>query len=436
MLKKYTILAFNYAFFEGLQKIISFGMVPVFLNRLGASEYGSFVIFSYWVGLISVLISCGLTNGVSQYIYDKSESDINSLIWSPVIQITILFILSSVLILCAHIWGGYLEGLFKADTIAVILLMASVYFAALNSYFRSCFIYLENTKIVNASTLISLVVANVLAAFFIIVNDQSVIFYALSVLISMIFSVLFLAGNMLKYSDFNYDLNILIAINKFSFPLFVASFVMLFFDTVDKYVIQAHYSKEDNSIYNIAFQFASITGIAIAGFLSVWPGMFHKNKKKLIDSIFFAKITFWYTAISSMIVCVVVFVSTYSINILYPIDFKKGIEIVIPLSAAIVLQGLYSIILMKLLTSGLTHVKLILEIFITCAAYIIFMYLGDAKALFEISCLKYLFYIVLLTSAIISLNVNKLIDSKLVYIYFFSIFIISSTAFCLYLIVK
>jgi O-antigen/teichoic acid export membrane protein len=432
MLLKYSKLVFNYAFFEALQKIISFCMIPIFINKLGASEYGSFVIFSYWVGLISVLISCGLTNGVSQYIYDSDNLDIGSLIWSPVIQISTFFILSCILILFAHKWVGFFAGIFTKDSIALLLLMTSIYFTSMNSYLRSCFIYLEKTKVVNISILITLIVTNLLAAIFILINNESIVYYAIAVLISMLFSVIYLVICMMKFFRFKYDRVVLLSVNKFSFPLFVASFVMLFFETVDKYTLQANYSKEDNSIYNIAFQFASIAGIAVSGFLSVWPGMYHKNKKYIIEFDFFSRITFLYMACSLVLMIFVIVFSTYSIKLFFPAIFLKSVDCIIPLTGAIVLQRLYSIILMKILTSGLTHVKLILEILFTCVSYYTFLYHLNDVSLFQLSLIKYLFYIFLLMSAMISLRLKNLIDVKLMYVFIISISTLSSIVFLLY----
>lgn len=422
MLKKYILQIINYSAVDVIQKLTALVVVPIYASKLGNTDYGVFGIFSFWTMLISNLLILGLTNGVSQFIYDNPLHKRGSLIWPPFF---IIFITGIVFLIIFNYIGKHFSGIIEIknlDPLLYYLLLASILMTALNTYMKSCNIYLENIKTVNISFLINIILSNFIGLYLMLYVEAKVIYYAFSIFLGGFLSLVYLSYTTFKTNKPSYDKDILKNIICFSAPLFLAGMVMMAFESLDKIYIQEFYSTSDYGSFTIALQLSSIVGILVSSFLTVWPSMFHRNKTTFNTEIFYKNLMLIFTFIALLIIVLINPISNYVLQLLFTKEYWESHIYILPMSISIILQGCYTIFLMQILVYRKLQYKLFGEIFILILAFYIIDKIAKEGDIIDILNFKVFLYILLCTYTIITLKVLKLVTKKLFIIFSLGLF--------------
>jgi O-antigen/teichoic acid export membrane protein len=346
-----------------IQRSLSLLLLPLFTRYLTPSDYGVLGVLSILSLLLGTFSMCGLTNGISRYIYypEQEKTTLEAVVWSP-----FLFVvgLSALLLMPLGIFSGPLSTLLFGSAqyqVLVLLTLLTIFVNNLSSIGTSLLIFQERPAQVNVINIATVILSAIFSVTTIIYFKLGVLGLVLSTLCSA--SVLLLP--ILRVSVFRLRPHFSFAILKkqlsFSLPLVLAILFFVIIDSSDRYLLKVFLPLSEVGLYTVAYNIGMLLTVLVSGFANAWPPFYHKQNQNgegqnVCDDI----LKIYMLALTPAVIAVTV-LSPWLMRIFAAPQFFTAYPIIPLVALAYVLKGPYIIFLMGILVKCKSIWQLYLE---------------------------------------------------------------------------
>lgn len=321
MNKKYKELSGNTIIFAiGTfgAKVIMFFMVPLYTNILTASEYGTAdliqTISSLFVPIFSIMIQDAVLRfGLSENINKRSV--LKNALFINLIGMLIAIILVPILTYYKPVedWTVYLY------CILITNMLSNVLF----SYVKA----INKNKLFSLCGILSTFILAGLNVIFLLFFKLGIKGYLLSIIISQLFSCLFLAININLYKDLkNISINrcLMKEMILYSLPLIANNLSWWILNSSDKLMVEHYCGSSDLGLYTAASKIPALISIINTIFLQAWTISSIKDYEKEKDKKFFKNIFRFYSLAMMITTSFILLIIKNLMNVYVGVDYRAS----------------------------------------------------------------------------------------------------------------
>ncbi len=375
MFKKIAALSI----FDGLTKIVSYILLPIYLALMPKEEFGEFSYIAVAITYFSLFLSCNFYIPYIKY-YCKTNNDkikqewtstIFTLILTILIVIDFIFIVNKNTIL--EILRSYLN--ININTyLKYYLILIIINTTILGLYFYSLVVAINNVKLINL---------------FICIKFFTIAFFSISALYFKNFSIdsvinrlagmaigdsLFIAMCFLILAKKNlyisYNKSVLKKACSIALPLIPTAIVGLLINLIDRKLLVEHHGLGVLADYNLAMQALAPIAMVMTAIQTIWaPNLFsisdsklaYKKTQKLIIIVFIAMF---------LVSCLIAAFMLLTIKLkLISIDYSKVPLIIFFLSIGVILAQINHLIVNIFVKDGIVKYLLFLNVILLILNY-------------------------------------------------------------------
>lgn len=322
-----------YAICSILQRCLSFFTMPLFARLLSEEQYGLYIVYQSWAGILTIFITLNLAYGSFSKAMVKFEHDRDGYIAS--VQ-GICFVLSVVFLLIYLPLSKYWNLLFELPTSLICVMVAEIIFSTSILLWSGKKRFEFKYKNVVAVTLL-MSFASPILAFFLVTNTENkgearIIGYAF---ITIAFGVVFFVINCIRGKKiFNkeywkYGLG-------FNIPLLAYYLSQVIFNQSDRIMIDHMVSREKAALYGVAYSVAILLTFVLNAinnsyipwfYLKIKENRAHENRN----------ISFWLSGLIAMLLGGVIWLAPELIYLIGDETYSEAVYVVPPVAVSLLL---------------------------------------------------------------------------------------------------
>ncbi len=352
-----------YSFFNVINKLIPFFLLPLLVRVLSSIQYGQYAIFLNIESLLIPVVSFNIYSAITVHFFNESfniKEYISTLLFG-LFLLLILFLTISIFINPSFI---LLSGLSKIQfQIALITASLSSFFTGVLSVYRLMRkpIYFGVLNFLQSIGLFIciILISRVNPKFESIVLVRLLYFFLFSVLV-----IVFLFYKAMLAVDISKEW--LIKMFKFSAPTVVYSLSAFVFLSSDRLLIKYFLGFKEVGHYSAIYQIASIVSLIGVSINAAWmPWLFENlNKKSLKINRFIVKLTYLIVLFLFLFGLVCCFIYSYMANKLLPLEYYSFLNIGYPIIIGFVFEGIYLLVSPYILYVEKTKYNALIGVFI------------------------------------------------------------------------
>lgn len=261
-------------------KIAALLLMPVYTGILSKEEYGAMSLLLVCYGIISLFACLNIHSGVARDYYEEGVQR-KKLVSTGFYAI--LFVSLSVclcMLASRHFWMSSVLRLPEKFERAFIVMLISVPFGSLQSYFFLLTRFKKAPVTYMVGTLISLFIRLGVSIYGVVVLRAGIISVFIGGLCAEVFSILFFGIVNRKYIDFTFCWDYLRRALIFSLPTLPAILAGWVDTNVGQVLIARNISVEDLGVYSIALSLASVFTLISEALNNIWAPYLFENYKK------------------------------------------------------------------------------------------------------------------------------------------------------------
>lgn len=317
---------------------IAFLAVKIYVTLLSPEEYGIASLYQAYIPIFTAILSMGLASSVGRAKFDF-EVDYDNYLSSILFLATIIFLVVFTLLI---VFKGFIGRVIGLSPNLIVLLGIHGFFQFMIEFAYNRFTIEHRRKayiLINITTTLLIIVLSVIMI--LLFKEQK---YLGKIYGTLIISIVYGA---VLYTIFIKNGRKLIVKRYWKYAL-VYSLPMVFhilstniLANFDKSQIKIFLGEYDTGIYSYAYKIGMITYIIYAAMNKAWvPWFFRKMKEKKYEEI--DKYSKYYTALFSIIIVSLVFVSPEIVKIMSTKEYWGAIEVVPIVMASYYFVFLYS----------------------------------------------------------------------------------------------
>jgi O-antigen/teichoic acid export membrane protein len=332
-----------YSLSSVITKVIAFLLLSVYARVFSKEEFGAFDYFLSIGGVISIILTIDITQGVMRYIPEvKGElSALKGYISSSLVFIVVSYLTVFIFLV---IWLDEIESnVFDSSFDKNIILSFYILFflTALFNFFN---VVLRAQLRVKSSAILLVVQATLSAFFsllFILVLDFGllglVIGLSLSTLLMIVYFLVDLRNLIFSRPNFSY----FVQLAKYSLPLVPSSLAIMLTMVVDRFMIEEMIGLEAVASYGIAARIASVVFIVTVGVQSALTPLIYANHTSDNTPSAVARLFNIYLIISIVVIIFLYFSSNQLVGLIGGSMYEESALLVPILAAATLSSSMY-----------------------------------------------------------------------------------------------
>lgn len=245
-------------------KVLVFLLVPLYTNTLSTEEYGIADLMTVTIHLLFPLLTVGITEATLRFLLDKDSKKERILTISIAIIVISTLLLSFFLPLIKKIEQGF-------DNYGLYFLI--MYFSSsLNTCFSNYTRGIDRTKVYAIKGVLYTVLMVALNILFLIVLKRGLEGYLLSIIVSDIFTVIYMiiAAKEYRYFKIEFDISLTKEMIKYSLPMIPTILAWWVMQVSDKYIVIAFSGIAVSGIYAVSYKIPSILSLITTIFNQAW----------------------------------------------------------------------------------------------------------------------------------------------------------------------
>lgn len=268
-IKKYKNLIENIFLFlisNLIPKLLTFLLIPLYTKYLSTEEYGTLELISTTVSLLIPLITLNISDALLRFLLDDriENKDVFNISFKIFIYDTIISIIFLIIMLTINP--------FNLDKIYSVFLSLQL---VINIFYNLCIVYLkgiEKVKKIVTASIINSILTFVTMFICLIIFNQGILGYVISVLIGPFFSsiYMFFSSKIYKNISFKVNVSLLKSMIKYSFPMIFSAIAWWINNSSDRYIITAFLGISISGIYSVSSKIPAILKTFQNIFLQAW----------------------------------------------------------------------------------------------------------------------------------------------------------------------
>lgn len=297
MLGSNSLLRKFLSFSVGNWLVLVIGLIsaPLITRIIDPAEYGKFGLFTMYVNIVMLIITCGLDQSYVRFFYEEEEQNRNRLLFESIkIPLILNVIVACIIIIFKVPISQYVISDYNLNFI--ILLILNISLSSINRFSLLTVRMKQKGRLYSMLQVMQKISYLISIGLFFMIYNNSFLTLAYATLVSNL--VLVVVSVFTERDSWNFrDIkgkklkNSQIDILKYGIPLIFTVLVTWLFQSADKMAIKAYYGDYEVGIYNSANNIIAILNILQASFANFWlPVAFEKYEKSPEDTKFFSNI--------------------------------------------------------------------------------------------------------------------------------------------------
>lgn len=297
MLGSNSLLRKFLSFSVGNWLVLVIGLIsaPLITRIIDPAEYGKFGLFTMYVNIVMLIITCGLDQSYVRFFYEEEEQNRNRLLFESIkIPLILNVIVACIIIIFKVPISQYVISDYNLSFI--ILLILNISLSSINRFSLLTVRMKQKGRLYSMLQVMQKISYLISIGLFFMIYNNSFLTLAYATLVSNL--VLVVVSVFTERDSWNFrDIkgkklkNSQIDILKYGIPLIFTVLVTWLFQSADKMAIKAYYGDYEVGIYNSANNIIAILNILQSSFANFWlPVAFEKYEKNPEDTKFFSNI--------------------------------------------------------------------------------------------------------------------------------------------------
>lgn len=285
------------SFSVGNWLVLVIGLIsaPLITRIIDPAEYGKFGLFTMYVNIVMLIITCGLDQSYVRFFYEEEEQNRNRLLFESIkIPLILNVIVACIIIIFKVPISQYVISEYNLSFI--ILLILNISLSSINRFSLLTVRMKQNGRLYSMLQVMQKISYLMSIGLFFMIYNNSFLTLAYATLVSNL--VLVVVSVFAERGSWNFrDIkgkklkNSQIDILKYGIPLIFTVLVTWLFQSADKMAIKAYYGDYEVGIYNSANNIIAILNILQSSFANFWlPVALERYEKNPEDTKFFSNI--------------------------------------------------------------------------------------------------------------------------------------------------
>jgi O-antigen/teichoic acid export membrane protein len=336
-----------------LSKLVAVALLPLYTHHLSPSDYGAAEILLVSVISASIVIRLGVIEAVLRFYYQGGEdrrrvvaTSFASLFWTATAGTLIAIAAASPI--SSALLGHEDAGLARVAALGLWIF-------TMTEFQLTLFRLDERAKAFLAVTIADTVVTIPLTVYLVVALDQGAhglllgnfastgVFLAVLLFMQRRRLALWVDGGLLR------------RMVRFGLPTMPAELSLYSLNFIDRIVIVRTIGLAEAGLYSLALKFAQAINILVRGFQLAWPPLAYSISDDGEARRTYAVVVTYFTALGSFVVIGLWLLARWIVRLLAAPEFFTSFKAIGPLAAAIVLYGLYLVLVVILGRSGRTE---------------------------------------------------------------------------------
>ncbi|MCZ2357000.1 MAG: oligosaccharide flippase family protein [Bacteroidia bacterium] len=274
-----------------LVRTSSFLLLPVYLRLMSQSEFGVYGYLFTAIGLFASLLNLGLY--VSQTkLWFKPEINRGDLVFTINVLYWGVTILTLIILSISGLDNVLLNLLFKQD-IQIAPYRGAIYLgicaSLISLFFQNHLTNSELTTTLQRYNFTKILAIHTLSLAALLVwrqNTSGVRLYA-QYLAELVINIVFL-HTYIRYFSFTFDKSLVIPILRLGIPVFGSSIAGLFYNFMDRFLLEKYVSLSELGVYNLGMTLGSVVLLILMSFYTLYMPQFLKISS-IVESVFTSK---------------------------------------------------------------------------------------------------------------------------------------------------
>lgn len=324
--------------------IASFVLVPVYVHRMSASDYGLLGLMLVLYGLMSQVYDLGFTNSVGRFYFDRGASGerIISDVRSTGTAFTAAFgvLLTAVLMLAAPSISDVLTG--TSDHADLVRIVAATLLAEGLAIVPLTLIRMaERSRIFVLITVTRFVVTLGLSVTFVVGFGWGVRGALLANTLSAAGVVLVLIGDFRLAARGRPSRRLLRQMLGFGLPFFPVLVSSWLIEASDRYLLGQYRSTAEVGYYVLGYKIAQVMQIALAAFSMGWAPLRYRISEGPEPQVVYRRLATYYTLAAAAISFAVAVFARPLVTLVAPSEYASAADIVPAIAFSYAINGLY-----------------------------------------------------------------------------------------------
>ncbi|WP_346939695.1 oligosaccharide flippase family protein [uncultured Clostridium sp.] len=296
-LERNSLLRKFLSFSVGNWVVLVIGLIsaPLITRIIDPAEYGKFGLFTMYVNIVMLIITCGLDQSYVRFFYEEEEQNRNRLLFESIkIPLILNVIVACIIIIFKVPISQYVVSEYNLSFI--ILLILNISLSSISRFSLLTVRMKQKGRLYSMLQVMQKISYLMSIGLFFMIYNNSFLTLAYATLVSNLVLVVVSVFN--EKDSWNFRgikgkklKNSQIDILKYGIPLVFTVLVTWLFQSADKMAIKAYYGDYEVGIYNSANNIIAILNILQSSFATFWvPVAFEKYEKNPEDTKFFSNI--------------------------------------------------------------------------------------------------------------------------------------------------
>lgn len=285
------------SFSVGNWLVLVIGLIsaPLITRIIDPAEYGKFGLFTMYVNIVMLIITCGLDQSYVRFFYEEEEQNRNRLLFESIkIPLILNLIVACIIIIFKVPISQYVISDYNLSFI--ILLILNISLSSISRFSLLTIRMKQKGRLYSMLQVMQKISYLMSIGLFFMIYNNSFLTLAYATLVSNL--VLVVVSVFTERDSWNFrDIkgkklkNSQIDILKYGIPLIFTVLVTWLFQSADKMAIKAYYGDYEVGIYNSANNIIAILNILQSSFANFWlPVALERYEKNSEDTKFFSSI--------------------------------------------------------------------------------------------------------------------------------------------------
>ncbi|WP_346917149.1 oligosaccharide flippase family protein [Clostridium sp.] len=285
------------SFSVGNWVVLVIGLIsaPLITRIIDPAEYGKFGLFTMYINIVMLIITCGLDQSYVRFFYEEEEQNRNRLLFESIkIPLILNVVVACIIIIFKVPISQYVISEYNLSFI--ILLILNISLSSISRFSLLTVRMKQKGRLYSMLQVMQKISYLMSIGLFFMIYNNSFLTLAYATLVSNLVLVVVSVFN--EKDSWNFRgikgkklKNSQIDILKYGIPLVFTVLVTWLFQSADKMAIKAYYGDYEVGIYNSANNIIAILNILQSSFATFWvPVAYEKYEKNPEDTKFFSNI--------------------------------------------------------------------------------------------------------------------------------------------------
>lgn len=263
-----------------LGKIAAVLLMPVYTGILTQEEYGAMALILLCYGVIDLFANLNIHSGVARDYYEPGVRR-NGLVSTGFFSILAISVtVAALLLLSRHFWMDHVIGLDRKFEWAFVVMLCSVPFGSLQSYFFLLTRFRKKPVLYVIGTLVSLFIRLGISIYGVVCLRAGIVSIFVGGLCAEVFSICFFGIINREDICFTFCRDYLKRALVYAIPTLPAILAGWLDTSVGQVLISRHFSVAELGVYSVAVSLASVFTLISMAFNNIWSPYLFENYKR------------------------------------------------------------------------------------------------------------------------------------------------------------